>query len=133
MIKEKDKEICQRVLDTNEWKETLEKSSFKEHTNYKPISKQVIKFVLKADNHKVESKEFGKTRIKAVVDIDLKKAPKEVFVMNVDTGEIVKATYNSTLNKLTFKAKDVGNFVVVNKVKGKTRVKSEVKEKKKKD
>ena len=116
-----------------EWKETLEKSSFKEHTNYKPISKQVIKFVLKADNHKVESEELGKTRIKVVVDIDLKKAPKEVFVMNVDTGEIVKATYNSTLNKLTFKAKDVGNFVVVNKVKGKTRVKSEVKEKKKKD
>ena len=53
--------------------------------------------------------------------------------MNVDTGKIVKATYNSALNKLTFKAKDVGNFVVVNKVKGKTRVKSEVKEKKKKD
>lgn len=39
-------------------------------------------------------------------------------------GEIVKATYNSALNKLIFKAKDVGNFVVLSKVKGKTRVKS---------
>lgn len=116
----------------NEWKETLEKSSFKKHTDYKPISKQVIKFTLKADNHEVKKKELGKTRVKVVVDIDLKKAPKEVFVMNVDTGEIVKATYNSTLNKLTFKAKDVGNFVVLNKVKGKTRVKSGGKGKKKK-
>lgn len=34
-----------------------------------------------------------------------------------------------SLSKLTFKAKDVGNFVVLNKVKGKTRVKSEVNEK----
>ena len=117
----------------DEWKETLEKSSFKEHTNYKPISKQVINFSLKADNHEVKKKELGKTRIKVVVDIDLKKAPKEVFVMNVVTGEIVKATYNSALNKLTFKAKDVGKFVVLNKVKGKTRVKSGGKGKKKKD
>lgn len=112
----------------DEWEKTYE-SKIKEHTDYKPISKKVINFSLKADNHEVKKKELGKTRIKVVVDIDLKKAPKEVFVMNVVTGEIVKATYNSALNKLIFKAKDVGNFVVLNKVKGKTRVKSEVNEK----
>ena len=50
--------------------------------------------------------------------------------MNVETGKIVKATYNSALHKLTFKSDEVGQFVVLKKVKGKTVVNNSKKDSK---
>ena len=81
----------------------------------KLISKQVFTLNIKAGNMTVKESQLNGTKINVTLKVNLKKAPKIVWVMDLSTGKRVKATYKK--GKLMFKTANLGKFVLVNKAK----------------
>ena len=81
----------------------------------KLVSKQVFTLNIKAGNMTVKESQLNGTKIRVTLKVNLKKAPKTVWVMDLSTGKRVKATYKN--GKLMFKTANLGKFVIVNKAK----------------
>ena len=81
----------------------------------KLVSKQVFTLNIKAGNMTVKESQLNGTKINVTLKVNLKKAPKIVWVMDLSTGKRVKATYKK--GKLMFKTANLGKFVLVNKAK----------------
>lgn len=81
----------------------------------KLVSKQVFTLNIKAGNMTVKESQLNGTKISVTLKVNLKKAPKTVWVMDLSTGKRVKATYKK--GKLMFKTANLGKFVLVNKAK----------------
>ena len=81
----------------------------------KLISKQVFTLNIKAGNMTVKESQLNGTKINVTLKVNLKKAPKIVWVMDLSTGKRVKAAYKK--GKLMFKTANLGKFVLVNKAK----------------
>lgn len=98
-------------------KRTATKSNAKEVTkklkSSKLVSKKVFTLVVKAGGMTVKESQLKGTKIKVTLKVNLKKAPKFVWVMDLSTGKKVKAAYKK--GKLTFKTSNLGKFVIVNK------------------
>lgn len=67
----------------------------------KLVSKQVFTINIKAGNMTVKESQLNGTKISVTLKVNLKKAPKTVWVMDLSTGKRVKATYKK--GKLMFK------------------------------
>lgn len=81
----------------------------------KLVSKQVFTLNIKAGNMTVKESQLNGTKINVTLKVNLKKAPKIVWVMDLSTGKRVKAAYKK--GKLMFKTANLGKFVLVNKAK----------------
>lgn len=81
----------------------------------KLVSKQVFTLNIKAGNMTVKESQLNGTKIRVTLKVNLKKAPKTVWIMDLSTGKRVKAAYKN--GKLMFKTANLGKFVIVNKAK----------------
>lgn len=79
------------------------------------LSKNVYNLTLRVNGEKITKYSFGKTPLKVFLKVNLKKVPKNLYVMNLSTKKLIKAKYDKKNRAAVFKTSQIGKFIVVKK------------------
>lgn len=97
------------------------KSSLKKLENKlsgkKLVTNTVLNVDIKMGNENVNDYELSRNKIEIAVRTSLKKLPKSMYIMNLDTGKIIKAKYDKKTKKIYFRTEEVGKFILIKNIK----------------
>lgn len=79
----------------------------------KLVAKTVYNVTVKVGKENINNYDLQDGKLTVTLNTGLKKAPKNLYVMNISNGKLMKASFKS--GKVTFKAGMTGKFVVVSK------------------
>ena len=114
LVGEEKKDI--KVSVTKSGKNKLNLMKFKKKlSDKKLVSNTVLAVDIKMGSESVNDYDLNGGKVEIIVETSLKKLPKVVYVMNLNTGKIIKAKYSKKTKKIYFSTEKVGKFVLIKK------------------